>query len=77
MASEFASTPTAGNSPSVIAIGSAEYGAYELFRNIAAVELRSLDPHRVAGSPPDREWILDTYAQCLRPVRNPEARSSR
>jgi hypothetical protein len=54
---------------------SPEQVAYRLFRDIAHVEDKLLDasernPQKVA----DRKWILDTFAECLNAVRNPEYR---
>ena len=46
--------------------------AYRLLRHIAIVENR---PISVTGQT-DRKWILDTYAECLRAVRNPESRET-
>ena len=56
---------------------SPEYIAYKLFLHIAELERRPLD---WSGDPnasrPDRQWILNTYAQCLNAVRNPGSRTS-
>jgi hypothetical protein len=37
---------------------------------IAAVESKDLDPPPSGGkTTPDRKWILETYAECLRAIR--------
>jgi hypothetical protein len=55
---------------------SPEHVAYKLFLNIAAVEGKSL--HQASDRTPQnvasRQWILDTYAECLTAVRNPDSR---
>ena len=45
-----------------------EQVAYKLLHDIAAIEGKAL---------PDRRWLLDTYAECLLTVRNPDGRSAR
>lgn len=57
----------------VVHIGenSPEYIAYKLFLNIAQVEKRTLNPAIGAANSADREFILRTYAQCLRTVYAP------
>lgn len=54
----------------VVHIGenSPEQVAYKLMRDIARAEKKALD-----GAPPNssRDWILSTYKQCLKIVRNP------
>jgi hypothetical protein len=49
---------------------SPEEVAFKLMREIAMAENKSLRG-AVAGDKPNRNWILDTYAQCLSVVRNP------
>ncbi len=50
---------------------SPEQVAYKLMKDIANVEGKVLykDQNSV-----DRQWILDTYAECLQAVRKPYAR---
>ncbi|HEY5065372.1 MAG TPA: hypothetical protein VIJ04_11210 [Xanthobacteraceae bacterium] len=62
---------------SVVHIGenSPEHVAYRLMHDIATVEDKLLatserNPQKVAT----RQWILDTYAECLRVVRLPNQR---
>lgn len=46
--------------------------AYQLFRSIAFAEGKWLgDDLSYVGSPADREWILQTYSDCLYAVQNP------
>ena len=45
--------------------------AYKLMYLVAWGENRDLD----AWGKADRKWILDTYAECLKTVRDPTARS--
>jgi hypothetical protein len=53
-----------------------EFIAYQLFQHVAAVEKRELQPPVSQGKTnADRAWILQTYAQCLECVRNPNART--
>jgi hypothetical protein len=49
---------------------SPEHVAFKLFKEVAAVELYGNQPKA-----PTRQWILDTYAECLRTVRDPFGRS--
>ena len=68
-----------GNTPEQI--------AYKLMHDIAAIEGKTL--LTTTGAPgaaasgrggkelPDRKWLLDTYAECLLTVRNPDSRSVR
>lgn len=49
---------------------SPEQIAYTLLRHVASAEQQSLDEGASGG----REWILDTYAECLRTVRVPSGR---
>ena len=70
---------TGGNTP--------EQVAYKLMHDIAAIEGKTLLTTTGApGAPssgrggkdlPDRKWLLDTYAECLLAVRNPDSRSAR
>ena len=46
-----------------------EQVALTLFHIIARVEGKSLDWNGA-----DREWILDTYAECIRTIREPQTR---
>ena len=52
----------------VVHIGenSPEYVAFKLYHEITRIEAR--------GEKPDRKWILDTYAECLLAVRQPQGR---
>jgi hypothetical protein len=52
-----------------------EHMAYRLFLHVADLETKNLhgDPSR-DRTIADRKWVLDTYAECLRAVRAPEAR---
>jgi hypothetical protein len=52
----------------VVHIGenSPEHVAYRLFKDIAEVESRQLFSH--GDNPADREYILETYRECLRAV---------
>ena len=46
--------------------------AYRLMENIASVEGKLFYQERATGADQrsaDRQWILDTYADCLRAVR--------
>jgi hypothetical protein len=61
----FSLTEQVGNSP--------EHIAFRLFELIYDREKGMLAPER---SSVDRKWILETYAQCLRTVRNPEQQPS-
>ncbi len=70
---------TGGNTP--------EQVAYKLMHDIAAIEGKALltatgvpgaAPSGRGGKElPDRKWLLDTYAECLLAVRNPDSRSAR
>lgn len=51
---------------------SPEYVAYLLFQILADVESKEL--HRDHPNTASRDWILDTYAECLDVVRNPRDR---
>jgi hypothetical protein len=55
---------------------SPEAVALELFRSIADAEEKSLGPS-LPGKHPDRAWILQTYAECLKCVRGPQTYSER
>ena len=52
----------------VIGINSPEYVAYQLFQHIAFVEGAKYSPTS-SGSTATRQWILDTYAECVDAVR--------
>lgn len=54
---------------------SPEHVALQLFHEVAWAEKKEL--YRGAGGPdrPDRAYILDTYAECLRAVKNPHSRA--
>lgn len=49
---------------------SPEHVAYALFERVAQIEGKVL----VKDGGADRKWVLDTYAECLRAVRNPASR---
>lgn len=57
------------NSVFHIAENSPEYVAYTLMRLIGDVEGRA--NYQSGDNPMDREWILTTYAQCLRTIQAP------
>jgi len=62
----------------VIHIGenSPERIAYLLMRDIAIVERKVFNNHPADGAAKaDRKWILDTYAECIRAIRDPHMRS--
>ena len=51
---------------------SPEQVAFKLMLNIARVEGRVLQRNPEGGQETaSKEWILDTYAECLRIVKNP------
>lgn len=54
---------------------SPEYVAYRLLLNVAYVEDKKIAPSTLVGKA-DRKWLLDTYAECLKAVRDPHSRSS-
>jgi hypothetical protein len=61
-----------------MADGTPERIALELMQLVAGVERKELTPP--AGKDKtmaDRDWILQTYAECLESVRSPNARSGR
>jgi hypothetical protein len=49
-----------------------EYVAYLLFQILADIESKEL--RRGYPNTADRNWVLDTYAECLDTVRNPKNR---
>lgn len=51
---------------------SPEHVAYLLFQILAHVESKELQ--RGYPNTADRNWVLDTYAECLDTVRNPKGR---
>jgi hypothetical protein len=51
--------------------GSPEAVALRLLEIIAANERKILSNSTAAAANADRKWVLDTYAECLRVVRNP------
>lgn len=54
---------------------SAELVALELFEKIVEVEDMSFNKNVPTGTAiADRKWILDTYAECLQAVEEPQAR---
>lgn len=60
----------------VVHIGenSPEQVAFNLMKVIALSEGMALS-HTAAGTPiPSRNWLLDTYAECLRTIRDPRTR---
>ena len=61
----------------VVHIGenSPEYVAHRLLSDIAAVEQKVFHRNPSSGqTSADRQWILDTYAECLQAVRKPYSR---
>jgi hypothetical protein len=60
----------------VIGINSPEYVAYKLFQHIAFVEGAKYSSDS-SGSTATRQWILDTYAECVDAVRLGPARKKR
>jgi hypothetical protein len=50
--------------------------ALRLFEIIAASEGKILSHSTMASANADRKWVLDTYAECLRTVTNPNGRSA-
>ena len=62
----------------VVHIGenSPEQVAHTLMREIALVEQKSISSGQVqtGWTKADRKYILDTYAECLNAVKNPEGR---
>jgi hypothetical protein len=65
------------DAPAVVHIGenSPEQVAYRLTHDIASIEKRVL--HHTSGGhqAADRKWLLDTYAECLKTVRDPFSRT--
>lgn len=53
--------------------GSGEEIAYRLLLDVAYAEGKQMRAVQ-AGGKPDRKWILDTYAECIRAVRMPSKR---
>jgi|GEM_PF-2167695 len=55
-----------------------EHIAYTLMRKVAAAEGRALSDEAEAkpgsGTPADRKWMLDTFAECMQAVRDPDKR---
>lgn len=52
--------------------------AYALLRDVAYAEQKEIVGLATTSSQrPDRKWILDTYAECLRAVRAPSERTTR
>ncbi len=58
--------------PSHSGANSPEYVAFLLLRTLADIESKELN--RGYPNTADRNWILDTYAECLDVVRNPADR---
>jgi hypothetical protein len=58
----------------VIHIGenSPEFVALKLYFEVARTE--QVESAYSSGRKPDRKWILDTYAECLNAVQNPNFR---
>jgi hypothetical protein len=50
-----------------------EHIAYVLLGVVARAEQRSLNKTDT-GAVPDRKWLLDTFAECMRAVENPDKR---
>ena len=61
---------------SVVHLGenSPEHVAFRLLREVAYVEGKRLQQMDATFQKPDRQWILDTYAECLDAVRDPYTR---
>jgi hypothetical protein len=59
--------------PVVIGINSPEYVAYQLFQHIAFIEGARYSAEST-GTAATRQWILDTYAECVDAVRQGRAR---
>jgi hypothetical protein len=47
---------------------------YKLFVDVAIAENMRVKDYLGGDKVPDRKWILDTYAECLRTVQSPGAR---
>jgi hypothetical protein len=58
----------------VVHIGenSPEYVALQLLRIVAAIENKVFN----SSSGVDRKWVLDTYAECLNAIQNPQGRTT-
>jgi len=52
-----------------------EFAALKLLHIIASVEGKDILGH--GGTTPDRNWVLETYAECLMVVRQPGDRDPR
>jgi hypothetical protein len=68
---------THGPAAAKILPSSPEGIAYLLFRHIIELEGLSAEAGRSAATSTrraDRHWILNTYAECLRTVRDPDSR---
>lgn len=50
---------------------SPEQVAFKLLQIIAHNEGKYLQASSTAANHPDRQWLLSTYAECLRTVRDP------
>jgi hypothetical protein len=67
---------------SVVHIGenSPEHVAYQLLKLVAYLDgqdIGTATANAYASKPKaDRKWLLDTYAECLRAVRDPDSRDS-
>ena len=59
-----------GESPEAVAL--------QLLENIARAEnmVYSQNPQGVGAQSANRQWVLDTYAECLDAVKSPSARLS-
>lgn len=55
---------------------SAEIGALALLERIARSEGRHFDVAPQQGSTTDRQWILDTYFDCLNVIRGHRAKAA-
>ena len=66
----------ADQSPTITFINhSPEKVALDLVQIISLIEKRSLHSGPPAGwTSADRKWLLDTYAECIQAVREPEER---
>ena len=69
--------PMISGTPTIhVGENSPEEVALKLLRYIASVERKVLHTTTPGSGemPADRKWILDTYAECLKAVRNPGGR---
>ncbi len=63
--------------PFTISPGTPEEVAFRLLEVIALKEGKNLGtPPNDVGDAPDRDWVLQTYRECLYVVRNPQQEPS-